>query len=307
MGPSQRIWPIIIWANSMLTIFLKTILIFAVSVLGGILHRYRKLNIKTISDIILYLAAPALVFVTISQSRYSLQDMAEYGFFFSLLILGMFPIVSFIYKKKVKKKPILFIGSMFMNTANLGFPITLLFFGQQALGIAIVFDLTMVFWLFSLGVILLDKKAGVYACLKLPVLYAGALAMLFKAVSLEMPTMLLDILVIMGQMTVPLMLVSLGARLSEIKLQELKLALPFQIAMLRGIGGLLLGLLIMSIWQQEEIMRNVFLLYAILPAPMMTYVLAQEYQQDEVLAAEIVLISTISSLFYIPLFLGIIS
>jgi len=285
----------------MVVVFLKILVVFAISFLGAILHRTKKLDVPTISNLILYLGSPSLVFVTILRNQYFLGDIFSYILSMVLLILLVGVLTKIFFFKIIKTKPIIYLTTMFMNTANMGFPLTIILLGEKAFSIAIIFDLTMVLLLFTLGVSLVDKNSGYFGGFKLPVIYAAGLAFFLSYFQINVPTIIFSTIGTLGSITIPLMLIVLGARLSDVKIWEFKLKRSFQIVILRALGGGAVGLVLSGTLVLSPLARKVFILYSILPSPMMSFVLAQKYGKDDILAAESVLVGTLLAMIYIPI------
>jgi len=290
----------------MFLIFLKIVTIFLISFFGALLHRSKKLDIKTISNLILYLGSPSLVFVTISKNNYQLSDIFSYVLVMVLLILVVGLLTRFVFYKTIKKKPIIYLSTMFMNTANMGFPLTIILLGEQAFSIAIIFDLTMLMLLFTLGVAIVDRDSGYLGGFKLPVIYSALLAFSFSYFQIKLPSILFDTVSMLGAISIPLMLIVLGARLSEVRIQVRNLKKPLQIALFRFGGGLIVWLSLSIACLLPPLACKVFLLYSILPSPMMSFVLAQKYGKDDILAAETVLVSTVLAMIYIPVVMSLV-
>jgi predicted permease len=170
--------------------------------------------------------------------------------------------------------------------------------GAVALQKAIILDLTMILLLFSLGVWIVSKKYLEW--LRIPIIYAAAAGLFFSFTKIEIPALIFKPLVILAEITIPLMLVSLGGKLAD--LQKIKnLKAPLLATLLRTFGGLLIGSIFVYLFQVKGLTREVILLYAALPAPVMAYVLAQKYHQHETLAAEIVFLSNLSAILILPI------
>ncbi len=285
----------------MFVLFIRITSIFFVAAIGGFFHLREKLDLDSINRLILYLASPCLIFYTVYQHQDSIQTIFQYGLGMGLVIVGMLVLTKLIFWEKVGDKRSIFLTTGFMNTANMGFPLTIIFFGEKAFPIAVVYDLTMIVVLFSVGVSILNGKGGLFGGLKLPAIYALSLALFFPAVGISVPELILDTCQMIGGLLIPLMLISFGARLSEVKIVPSKLALPLFLSFIRFIGGMIVSLGVLQFISLSLLAQKVLILYAILPAPMMSFVLARKYGFDDLLAAETVLVSTVLSFIYIPI------
>jgi predicted permease len=109
----------------------------------------------------------------------------------------------------------------------------------------------------------------------------------------------------LGQATIPIMLISLGYRLYEVESLQWGHALGG--ALLRIFGGFAAANIAVTLIGAEGTNRQVLLLYGSLPAAVVNFILTEKYRQDPGLAASIVVLSTFISLFAIPIVFWLIS
>jgi malate permease and related proteins len=256
----------------------------------------------TISTIILYIASPCLIFSVISQKEFLWQ---EYGL---ILLAGFFVILGvallvWLFLKITKREDLkgFYLPTMLMNTGNFGFPVVLFAFGESGLAKAIIFDLALVIMMYTVALSIVGGRKNLFMGLKLPILYSAAIALLISFFKIPVPNSILRITTMLGHLTIPLMLLILGHRLSSVKLVSWRLSV---LGMLfRSLGGLFFGLLFVSIFPLASLTKKVILLYAALPSAMMSTVLSQKYHQNEELVASVVATSTLSALVFIPILL----
>jgi predicted permease len=108
----------------------------------------------------------------------------------------------------------------------------------------------------------------------------------------------------LGYSTIPLMLVSLGYRLHDVK--SLRLGHALGGASLRIIGGFFAAYITVRVLGAEGVNRQLILLYGSLPSAVVNFVLTEKYGQDPDLAASIVVLSTLFSIVTIPVVLWVI-
>lgn len=279
--------------------------VFLAFLIGYIVRRFRggKIDLNTLTEVILYVGSPCLAFSTIVATDYHLDELLLLFGAMAFFIFGMgaiYIIFSLVTKKKIDM--VIPISTMFMNTANVGFPVTLFVYGQQAFEKAIILDLGMILILFSFGVGVLSKKYS--SVWSMPVLYAAVVAFVFSLFKVSFPQVLLQPIALLGQITVPAMIISLGCKIADIQQRgRFSLRLPLISSFIRFGVGLGLGFLFITLFDVRGLTAAVILLYAALPAPIMSYILAQKYHRNESLAAEIVLVSNLGALFTLPLVL----
>jgi hypothetical protein len=105
----------------------------------------------------------------------------------------------------------------------------------------------------------------------------------------------------LGQIAIPLMLFSLGARLTEIEIKDWQIALAGTLVC--PLGGILIALLILPLFSLPAEQVPILLLFSILPPAVLNYIVAEQFDQQPQLVASIVLIGNLSSLVTIPVIL----
>jgi hypothetical protein len=108
----------------------------------------------------------------------------------------------------------------------------------------------------------------------------------------------------LGQATIPFMLISLGYRLHQVESLQWGHALGG--ALVRIVGGFAAANLAVYLIGAQGVNRQVLLLYGALPAAVINFVLTEKYRQDPALAASIVVIGTFISVLTIPVVLWLI-
>jgi len=107
-----------------------------------------------------YIAVPALIFYSIAESKFIIDEFFTIFFGVSAVILGCAAIACLWFKlAKIKKKG-LYLPLMFPNTGNMGFPILLFAFGIEGLAKGVIYSTFTSLFMFSLGVYLVGNKHG---------------------------------------------------------------------------------------------------------------------------------------------------
>lgn len=139
---------------------------------------------------------------------------------------------------------------------------------------------------------------------RLPLIYATCLGLAFNLGQIQIAQVIFEPLSMLGYSTIPLMLVSLGYRLHDVK--SLRLGHALGGAALRIIGGFFVAYITVTVLEAEAVNRRLILLYGSLPSAVVNFVLTEKYGQDPDLAASIVVLSTLFSIVTIPVVFWII-
>jgi predicted permease len=192
---------------------------------------------------------------------------------------------------------------VFGNTGNVGLPLAVFAFGAEGLGYAVVIFAVMAMLAFTLGIWLVAGGGSPMKAIKEPMVPATLLGSLFLWRGWETPVFLTNTLDLIGQLAIPLMLVTLGvavARLTPggigraIWLSALKAILCVGVAF--GVG----------VWfELPHIALAVLVLQVATPVAVTSYLLAEKYEADADAVAGLVVISTLMAIIVIPLVLAV--
>jgi malate permease and related proteins len=279
--------------------------VFAIIALGFIIGKFRKFNVQPLIDLVVYIAAPCLIITSVTSSNISMTDFLTVA----LSALGIITILALIVfvalKKRKSDKTGLFLPVVIGNSGYLGYPIALLAYGVDGLSRAVIFDMMNSLFLFSIGIYLLQRKNGWKEAFKIPLIYAVVLGLIFNLFNITIPAVVFKPIEMIGSISIPLALLVLGYKLTEVKLTSFKTALIASLT--RIVGGFLIGLMIVFLFSITGIVRNVILIQAAMPSAIMSMILTAKYKKDANLAASIVFLTTVISVITLPLILWIVS
>jgi malate permease and related proteins len=191
---------------------------------------------------------------------------------------------------------------IFGNTGNLGLPLALFAFGEAGLGYAVVVFAVMAVWSFTFGVWIVAGGGSPMKALKEPLVWATLLGALFLWQGWQTPRFLTNTLDLIGQIAIPLMLITLGvavARLHPAGLGRALLLSLVKVAATVAIGwgiGLAFGL--------ADVPFAVLVLQVSTPVAVTSYMLAAKYGADSDAVAGLVVVSTLTAVATIPLTLA---
>jgi malate permease and related proteins len=186
----------------------------------------------------------------------------------------------------------------FGNTGNLGLPLALFAYGQAGFDLAIVVFAVMAILSFTLGVWVVAGAGAHRAALREPILWGTILGAVCLLLDLRPPVWVGTTLDLVGQMAIPLMLLTLGVAISRLQPRSLGRALWLSVVKL-GICvavpyavGLWLGL--------PRLALAVLVLQVATPVAVTSYMLAAKFhaRADEV--AGMVVVSTLLSVAALP-------
>jgi predicted permease len=271
-------------------------------VLVGFLYAKRKHTDMSMANTInIDVFIPALLFSVLSAKSFDLMRFQELAIGAAVVVIGsgllLWPMCRWL---KISPKTFL-PPMMFNNAGNLGLPLAVLAFGEEALAAAVVLFLVENTLHFTLGLYILDRKTNPIQVLRMPIIIASALGLIWSGYHLPLPTPIATFIDMLGQISIPLMLFALGVRMTSVDLTHWKVGLWG--AILCPLSGLAIALAIEPFLQLDETQLAYLLLFSAMPPAVLNYMISERYQQEPHQVASIVLLGNIASLVVIPVVL----
>jgi len=272
--------------------------VFLLIAAGFAFAHWKKINLTSVTEIIVYLGTPSLVFSSLAEKPLFATDIAvlSAGILLIFAIVGVF--IRFYFLVSGFSSRGFALPTLFMNAGNMGIPLALFAFGQAGLQRATLMFVIITFLQYSLGIYILNGRSNWTEIFRLPLIYAALAGLSVNLAQISLPEVLLRPIIMLGQATIPIMLLSLGYRLHEVESLQWGHALGGALARIGG--GFAAANVAVHLIGAEGVNRQVLLLYGALPAAVVNFVLTEKYRQDPGLAASIVVISTFISIFTIP-------
>ncbi len=262
----------------------------------------RPYDTEMVTTLVTNIGTPCLVFSTLIETRIEPDAFLSMGWAAALSMAVFYP-VYYLFLRAAKLSQRAYLSALtYGNVGNMGLPLCLLAFGDHGLALAIAYFTVNVLLLFTAGVAVPAGAANPGALLRLPILYGVVLAMVFLFGGYEVPDWTLNTTKILGGLTVPLMLITLGVSLAGLGIQGMKLATVLSVMRL-GVG-FIVG------WGLAEVLgftgteRGVLILQCAMPVAVFNFLFAQRYDQQPEKVAGSVVISTLISFATLPALLA---
>ncbi|HWH80361.1 MAG TPA: AEC family transporter [Candidatus Binatus sp.] len=253
----------------------------------------------SVTEIIVYLGTPSLVFSSLASKPLYPADLVILASGLIATYAGVGVLIQLYFLIFRFHSRGFALPTLFMNAGNMGIPLALFGFGQAGLQRATLLFVISTFLQYSLGIYILQGRGNWREIFRLPLIYATLSGLAFNMLQIKLPELLLQPMVMLGQATIPIMLISLGYRLRQVESLQWGHALGG--ALVRIFGGFAVANLAVYLIGAQGVNRQVLLLYGALPAAVINFILTEKYRQDPGLAASIVVISTFVSVVTIPI------
>jgi hypothetical protein len=258
-------------------------------------------KIEFVTRLAMTLALPCLIFVSLMNTNIPSETLQAICF----ATIGAYAFVTiacFIVVKITKLDITTFLAPLtFGNTGNLGLPLAFFAFGAEGLGYAVIVFAVMAVYNFTFGIWVISGGGSISKALKEPLVWATLMGAIFLITDWETPKFITSTLELIGQMAIPLMLITLGVAIARLHLQNLSRALglttiKFLLCLIVAIGA---G----KYFELSHIPFSVLLLQLTTPVAVTSYLLATKYNSGAEDVAGLVIVSTILSIVYIPVIL----
>jgi malate permease and related proteins len=277
-----------------------------VFLLAGIGFAWVKLGfeyrIQFVTQLAMTLSVPCLIFVSLMNTQIdpaaltalSLATVVAYG---GVTLVAAAIVWGMGLNRRTYLAPLIF-----GNTGNLGLPLALFAFGDAGLSYAVVVFAVMAIWSFTFGIWLVAGAGSFGKVVREPLVWGTLLGALFLVQGWQTPKFMTNTLTLLGQMAIPVMLITLGvavARLTPggvgraVALSAIKLAICVAIAWAAG-----------AYFELDRTALGVLVLQVATPVAVTSYLLAEKYGADAQSVAGLVVVSTLMSVAALPILLA---
>ncbi len=273
--------------------------VFSIVAIGYLYaHRRQDTDMSSGNRLNMDIFTPALIFDYMSGSNYALADYLYLSLGCVLVVLGSgiiaWPLARFLgYQWKTLVPPM-----MFNNCGNMGLPLVVLTFGEALLPAAILLLAISNFLHFLVGQQLITQHWSPRAVATNPMILATVLGIAFSVSGIVIPETLRLPIHMLGLISIPLMLFSLGVRMIAIDFRDWKISLVG--ALLCPFSGLLIALPFVQLAPLPATQAPLLILFSILPPAVLNFMVAERYAQEPHRVASIVLVGNLASVLVIP-------
>jgi len=272
--------------------------------IGFVLER-RGLSLprREIGLLVADIGAPALVFHSLATAKLAPQLLLDVAGATSIAIV-LFALVGYGLARLLRWPAHTFVPPViFSNSGNMGLPLCLFAFGEDAMGLAVACFAMFTLWQFSLGLWIWSGKRGLMEMLKSPIAWATCGGFACAALGYTPPEVVTNTTRLLGGLTIPLMLITLGISLASMRPGNLPRALT--ISAVRLLVGPAVGFLVCALFGFTGDARGVVVIECAMPVAVFNYLLALRYDRDAEEVAGLIMVSTLLSLVTLPVLLSV--
>ena len=260
-------------------------------------------RIQFVTRLAMTLAVPCLIFTALMQAEADGSAMATLGLatIASYLAVG---VVGALVLKGVGLDQRTFLAPfIFGNTGNLGIPLALFAFGQAGLERAVLILAVTSVMSFTLGIWLVAGRGSFLKIVKEPIIAASILGAVFMWQDWQTPVFLTNTLLLIGQMAIPLMLLTLGVAVA--RLTPGRIGTAIWLSLVKLVVCAVIAWWIGRLFNLDPIGFGVLVLQISTPVAVTAFLIAEKYGADSDSVAGLVVVSTLISVAGLPLLLSL--
>lgn len=273
--------------------------LFAIAAAGYAYGRARRPDMGLANQLNMDVFIPALVFAALASKNFEFASSKGLALGALIVMFGS-GLVGWLMARSSKTRPVATVlPMMFNNCGNLGLPLSVLAFGDRALAPAVVLFAISNFLHFSLGLYLVDHHARLMNLWRMPVTLATFAGLAVAILNIEIWPPLMLAIRMLGDISVPLLLFSLGIRLTDASRSSWRAGLAVAIA--RPLCGFALAWIAAWLLDLDPLQRGLLLVFGALPPAVLNFVFAERYRLEPEKMASMVLVGNLAALVFIPL------
>ena len=276
--------------------------IFGIIAAGYFYARRHKPEMAVANRLNMDVFVPALVFAAMAGKSF---DLVAYGplALGGFLVLATCGLLTWPIARLIGVQPKTLVPPMlFNNSGNIGLPLAVLAWGEAALPAAVILFMVENTLHFSFGARLLEPKTRLLTLWRIPVLFAAIAGLTVAMFKIPVWQPLVIAIKMLGDVSVPLLLFSLGVRMTNVSFHEWKVATGS--AILRPLVGMLIAAGVIQLLGLQGREAAMLLVFGALPPAVLNFLFAERYNQEPERVASIVLIGNLAALLFLPLALA---
>lgn len=264
-------------------------------------HEYR---LEFVTKLTMTLSVPALIFTALVKADIDPAALTALSLA-AIVAYGGVTVIAYLAVKLLKLDSRTFLAPLiFGNTGNLGLPLALFAFGEAGLSYAVVVFAVMALWSFTFGVYVTAGGGSPAKAFKEPLVWATALGALFLWQGWTLPRFAMNTLELLGQIAIPIMLITLGVAVARLRPHGISRAAIFAVVKVVLCAGI--AAIAGHYFNLDPTPFAVLVVQIATPVAVTSYMLAEKYGADSDAVAALVVASTLLSVIYLPVLLALV-
>ena len=276
--------------------------VFGVIAVGFVYGRLRAPDVREANALNITIFTPALIFYALTEEAGGRLPLGMAAFAAAIVVFGA-GAVGLAWARLTKRRAAVYVPPlMFPNCGNLGLPLAHLAFGAEGLALMVVLMVVENTLQFTLGLWILGERMSPKRLATNPMILATVAGLVCMMAGWHAPDMIQPAIKMLGEVSIPLMLVALGVRLSAGAKGQWRAGLVGGLA--APIAGLAIALPFVWLVQPAPTLTALIIIFGVMPPAVLNYMLAEQYDVNPPQVAAIVAVGHVIALVTIPVTLA---
>lgn len=258
-----------------------------------------------VTRLITWIGAPCLIIASINDSALSMEVFLGMAGLTAAIMTAAAVLALAVFRLAGMDARSLATTVIFPNAGNMGLSLCYFAFGGDGLALALIVFTVMALTQYATADLILSREKSLARRLSRlasqPLVYAAVVAMVLIATGWQLPLVVGRTLELLGGVTIPLMLLTLGVSLARIGAGDWWQGIV--IALTRLLGGALIGFTVVGLFGITGVAAQVLVLQSAMPSAVFNYLLALKYDRHPGAVASGVVVSTVLSAVTLPVLL----
>ena len=277
--------------------------VFSVIAVGYLWGRRAKPDMSVVNRLSMNVLAPALIFSALSSRTFDVRADAMLMVGSVGIVLGS-GLLAWPVARLLRQDARTFVPPMmFNNCGNMGLPLAVLAFGEKGFGPMVALFTISNLLHFTLGAWIIDHHARFGRLLRNPMVWSTVAGFAFAIARPPLPEWVAVAFRLVGDGLIPMMLLSLGVRLTGIRWNDAWLGVVGGIVC--PVTGLVAALALAPLLGLTDLQRGLLVLFGALPPAVLNFMVAEQYRQETGKVASIVLTGNVLAVVFIPIGLAL--
>jgi len=288
--------------------------VMAVFALGYGLQRWKKVQVKQVSSVSIYIFMPLFFFASLYEAKFD-QRYTIMIVFILFLLVAMVLISKLLGKllgwsKSIESASIL--STAFMNGGNYGIPMILFTFGQEALPYAVFYMVLQSMVINFFGVYFANRDAegmarAIRKVFQMPATYAAIFAIILNVTHVQLPDPVYDTIKTVGDGSIPLMMVILGMQLATIRSLDFNWQVLISSVSVRMLVSPLIAWGFVELLGIGSLIGGILIIMSAMPSAASATMYAIEFDTEPELVSSATLVTTLFSFVSITVLLNVLT
>lgn len=244
------------------------------------------------------IAMPCLIVATLARLEIGPEAFSQMAIAGIITVVATIAVAAAVLKLAGYSQPVYLPSLVFGNTGNIGLPLCLFAFGEEGLALAIVFFTVFLVFQFTFGIWVSAGHGSIRMLLRTPLVWAALVGISLQLLDIRLPVWADNTMGLIGDLAIPLMLLTLGVSLAKLKVTSLGRSVALSAG--RLVIGLAVGLAVAELLGMEGAARGILILESTMPVAVLNYLFAARHNRSPEEVAGLVLVSTAISFVTLP-------